>query len=73
MASHVKNIVLFDANPKAEDLRAAESHGLKVITYEHVMETGKNTPGELEGIYNSVKDSIFGSSKPKPCEKNDTF
>ena len=66
----MKKVVLFDSNPKAADKTAAEAHGIDIHSYEEVIIIGKNIPGEIEAMFTSVIDSIFGSSKPKPAEVN---
>jgi long-chain acyl-CoA synthetase len=67
MAKHVKNVVLFDSNPKAADKTAAEANGIVIHSYEEVIAIGKNVPGEIEAAVEGVIDFIFGSSKPRPA------
>lgn len=73
MAKHVKNVVLFDSNPKAADKTAAEANGIIIHTYEEVIAIGKEIKGEIEAAVTGVIDYIFGASKPKPAERHDTY
>jgi hypothetical protein len=60
MAKHVRNVVLFDPNPRENEKTEAEAHGIIVHSYDEVMRIGMSAPGE-------------DPSMPKPAEKHDIF
>ena len=43
MAQHITNLVLFDGLSNAEEKKQAEEAGIRVLTLDEVMETGRNS------------------------------